>query len=113
MPTVILLPRKMRKRILKTIFIVILGVLFFFIPKAYLGETYPICLYRYIFNIKCIGCGTTRALWSIIHFKFYDAIEYNKLIIVTFPLLTGCVIHWIIKKDKKPVAPYTKNHYSQ
>jgi hypothetical protein len=84
----------------KIILILFLGVLFYSIPKDYLGEKYPICLYRILFNKKCIGCGTTRALWSIIHFKFSDAIEYNRLIIITFPLLTGCVIHWVLRKKK-------------
>jgi len=91
---------KANKRFFKLILIICLGIVFYFIPKAYLGDTYPICLFRIIFDIKCIGCGTTRALWSIMHFKFYDAIEYNKLIVLTFPLLTGCIIYWILKKEK-------------
>jgi len=77
-----------------------LGIAFFFIPKDYLGENYPICLFRIFLNIKCIGCGTTRAVWSILHLKFYDAIEYNKLIIISFPLLIGCVTRWMLKKEK-------------
>ena len=89
---------KSKKAIIKFFMIILLLFVFYNVPKAYLGENYPICLYRIIFNIKCIGCGTTRALWSIMRFNFYDAIEYNKLIVVTFPLLTGCIIHWIIKK---------------
>ena len=89
------------KKIAKAVFIAVLGILFYFIPKAYLGDTYPICLFRIIFDLKCIGCGTTRALWSIMHFRFNDAIEYNKLIVVTFPLLTGCLVYWILKNNKK------------
>jgi len=92
------------KTLFKLILVLILGLIFFCIPKDYLGETYPICLFRILFNINCIGCGTTRAVWSIIHLRFLDAIEYNKLIVITFPLLLGCVIHWIIKKDKKNEA---------
>jgi hypothetical protein len=86
------------KKYFKILFIIIFGTVFFFIPKDYLGETYPICLFRLLFNINCIGCGTTRAIWSIMHLNFSNAIEYNKLIVITFPLLTGCIIHWIFKK---------------
>ena len=89
---------EVNKKYLKILFIIILGTVFFFIPKDYLGETYPICLFRLLFNINCIGCGTTRAVWSIMHLNFLKAIEYNKLIVITFPLLTGCIIHWIFKK---------------
>ena len=84
----------------KIIFILILCTIFYFLPKRYLEETYPICLFKLLFNTECIGCGTTRAVWSVIHFKFYDAINYNKLIVITFPLLTICIIKWIFKKDK-------------
>jgi hypothetical protein len=81
-------------------FLIVLMVLFIFynIPKKYLGDTYPICLYRMIFKQKCLGCGTTRAVWSILHLKINDAIEYNKLIIISFPLMVGCIIFWISKK---------------
>jgi len=85
----------------KLAIIIILSIIFYCIPKDYLGGTYPICLFRILFNINCIGCGTTRAVWSILHLRFYEAIEYNKLIIITFPLLSGSILLWIFKKDKK------------
>jgi hypothetical protein len=88
----------------KLVFIIIIGMIFFFIPKAYLGDTFPLCLYRILFNKKCIGCGATRAVWSILHLKFIEAFEYNKLIIIIFPLLTACIIKWILKK--KPTTLY-------
>jgi hypothetical protein len=83
----------------KLFFVIILGIIFFSIPKIYLGDTFPICLYRIILNKKCIGCGTVRAVWSILHFKFNEAYEYNKMIIITFPLLMGCIIKWILKNN--------------
>jgi hypothetical protein len=78
----------------------VLTVLFVFynIPKKYIGDTYPICLYRIIFKQKCLGCGTTRAIWSILHLKINDAIKYNKLIIISFPILIGCIISWIKRR---------------
>jgi hypothetical protein len=84
-------------------FLMILMILFVFynIPKKYLGDTYPICLYRMVFGKRCFGCGMTRAVWSILHLKINEAIEYNKLIIITLPLLVGCTISWINKKNKK------------
>lgn len=86
------------KIIFKSLVIFVLGIVFYFVPIKFIGETYPICLFKILLNKECIGCGTTRAVWSILHFKFYDALEYNMLIILIFPLLVGCVIYWIIKK---------------
>ncbi|MDR0720377.1 MAG: DUF2752 domain-containing protein [Treponema sp.] len=85
-------------------FLIVLAVLsvFYSIPRKYFGEKFPICIYRILFKQNCFGCGTTRAIWSILHLKIKDAIEYNKLIIISFPLLVGCTISWI-NKDKKCV----------
>jgi len=88
------------------LFIVIALLIFFYnIPKKYLGDTFPLCLYRIVFDKKCIGCGTTRAIWSILHLKIKEAIEYNKLVVISFPLLIGCTFSWIYKKDKIAALP--------
>jgi hypothetical protein len=89
------------KILLKFILVLVVLLIFYNIPKRYLGDTYPICLYRIILHKKCIGCGTTRAVWSILHLKFDEAIKYNKLVVLTFPLLSGIIIHWILKKGEK------------
>jgi len=85
---------------LKIFILLILGIIFISIPKIYLGYVFPLCLFRILFDIKCLGCGTTRAVWSILHFKFIEAFEYNKLIVITFPLLIGCMVKWILKDCK-------------
>jgi hypothetical protein len=88
---------KIKNQIVKFILLIIFLFIFYNIPTKYLGDTYPICLSRIIFNHNCWGCGTTRAIWSIIHFNFNQALEYNKLIVITFPLLAGCVISRILR----------------
>ncbi|MDR1024602.1 MAG: DUF2752 domain-containing protein [Treponema sp.] len=91
---------KNKDQILKTFLVLTALFIFYNIPTKYLGDTYPICLYRIIFKTKCFGCGTTRAIWSILHFNLIDALSYNKLVVIIFPLYVGCIISWI-KKHKK------------
>ncbi|MDR1390036.1 MAG: DUF2752 domain-containing protein [Treponema sp.] len=81
--------------------VIVLGALFFLVPKAYLGDTFPLCAYRLLLNRTCIGCGTTRAVWSVLHFKFIEAYEYNKMIPITFPLLAGCIAVWVFRNHGK------------
>jgi hypothetical protein len=95
-----LLEKARASKIIRCLFITTLLLVFYNIPKKYLGDTYPICLFRIFFNQQCYGCGTTRALWSLLHLSFREAIAYNKFIVVTFPLLIGCVISWIAKPKK-------------
>ena len=97
---------KNKNRILKSILVLFLLLIFYNIPKQYLGETFPLCLYKIAFDHECLGCGTTRAVWSILHLNINDALEYNKLIVLIFPLLAGCTIYWILsgKQYKKDVV---------
>lgn len=88
----------------KALLILILTLVFFCVPKTYLGDSYPICLFRVIFHVRCLGCGTTRAFWSVLHLKFRDAYAYNHLVLITFPLCVGCIISWILKKSKNKTA---------
>jgi len=87
-----------RNLIIKLFFILLATFIFYNIPKQYFGYGFPICVFKNIFNIECIGCGTTRAFWSILHLQFREALEYNKLSIITFPLLTYSIISWVFKK---------------
>jgi hypothetical protein len=84
-----------KNKILKLIFVLIVLFAFYNIPTKYLGDTYPICLYRIVLHKNCWGCGTTRAIWSILHFNFNQAFEYNPRIVIIFPLLAGCVVYWV------------------
>ena len=88
----------MDRRIVKSILVLTLLLIFYNIPRQYLGDTFPLCLYQIAFDHKCFGCGTTRAVWSILHLNISDALEYNKLIVLIFPLLVGCTVSWIWKK---------------
>ena len=100
------LPKIAKNNIYIKIFLIgFLCILFANIPKEYLGETYPICLYRIVLGTACIGCGTTRAVWSLLHFDFKAAYEYNKLIIIIFPVMAGCIISWILSSRKIPRHP--------
>lgn len=41
-----------------------------------------ICIFNNIFGKECLGCGTIRALWLILHGNFAEAFEMNQLIYV-------------------------------
>jgi hypothetical protein len=92
------IPRLGKKALIRFLIVVILTVLFFLIPREYLGEKYPLCLFRLLFKKHCIGCGTTRAFWSVLHLRFRDAFAYNRLVVITFPLCVGCLLHWVFVK---------------
>ena len=75
-------------RLIYTICLCLLPVFLYFIPLDWLNEQRSICLFKNIFDVECYGCGLTRATISAIQFKYVAAYNYNKLIIIVFPLLT-------------------------
>jgi len=63
-----------------------------FLPAHFFDSGESMCLSVQIFNMKCLGCGLTRAIMHLIHFDFRAAWEFNKLSYIVFPFL---VIFWI------------------
>lgn len=70
------------------IIVLLLGpLILFFLPSDYFDQGQSVCLSVVFFDLECYGCGMTRALMHLIHFEFFQAYEYNKLVILVFPLL--------------------------
>jgi hypothetical protein len=78
---------KNRFRILIISGLLLIPVLLYAIPPEWLKDQHSICLFKNITGKECYGCGMTRAVFSAIHFHFENAIKFNKLIIIVFPLL--------------------------
>jgi hypothetical protein len=63
------------------------------------GES--ICPSKILFNKECPGCGTTRATMRILHFRFAEAWQFNRLSFVTIPLigfLYGRILYKLIRR---------------
>ena len=77
-------------KLVKIILLIILllgPLILFFLPSDYFDQGQSVCLSVVFFDLECYGCGMTRALMHLIHFEFFEAYEYNKLVILVFPLL--------------------------
>jgi hypothetical protein len=85
----------------------ILPVVLYFIPLEWLNKQHTICLIKNIFGVNCFGCGITRAIISGVQFKFSNAIEYNKIVVIVLPLL---IYKWF--KDIKVFYNYTRTNKS-
>ncbi|MEK7096632.1 MAG: DUF2752 domain-containing protein [Patescibacteria group bacterium] len=83
-------------------FLIILTIL----PTEKLGPVGGICIFKnFIFPLlfgqryNCPGCGITHAVSAVMHGNMVDAYNYNKLIIVVFPLIVLIIsfdlINWI------------------
>jgi hypothetical protein len=64
------------------------------------SSTGYICMLHAITGLNCPGCGGTRMLDSLLHFKFYQAFRYNPFIFVTSPILAVAYIYESIQYIK-------------
>lgn len=59
------------------------------------------CIWNTIFDIKCPGCGLTRAFMHLLSLDFTAAWDSNPLIFIVFPGLSYYIIKDFIKFVKK------------
>ena len=80
----------------------LLPLVFIVVPTSWFEGRRSICLIRNVFGVKCPGCGMTRAISCVFHGNFKKAFEYNKLVVVVFPLL--CYV-WVrsLSETSRPV----------
>ncbi len=60
-------------------------VLFFFDPRFY--GFYPVCRFHQVTGLLCPGCGSLRALHSLLHGDLAAALRFNGLLVCSLPLL--------------------------
>lgn len=80
----------------------LLLLVFVYIGDAEKGPILP-CIFNKITGLYCPGCGMTRALHSIMHFKLYQALRYNALIFIIPPLLLLQLLTWVKNYESKVI----------
>jgi len=43
----------------------------------------PECLFHQMTGCRCYGCGSTRALYALLHGRWLDSLRYNMLLVPT------------------------------
>ena len=86
------------KKLFRILRIVFYALCFFYLLlKEPNGESsFIICPTRGMFDIDCYLCGMTRAFICAFHCLFLDAINYNPLVIVIYPLFLFASIFFLI-----------------
>lgn len=78
-----------KKYILYTYFGILLisPLVLILLPATFFDSGDTICLSVLFFNSECYACGLTRSIQHLIHLEFHEAIKFNKLSIIVFPIL--------------------------
>ncbi|HNF72486.1 MAG TPA: DUF2752 domain-containing protein [Chitinophagaceae bacterium] len=63
---------------------------------------YPPCVFKWITGYECPGCGSTRALYELLHGNILRSFQYNALFMSA---LIGAVLWWMLKEIKHCPIP--------
>jgi hypothetical protein len=74
-----------------------LAVLFFILDPAK-HNIFPRCLFNSITGYYCPGCGSQRAIHSLLHFDIEGVVSYNFLFIPAFLLIIYHYLHPILNR---------------
>ncbi|HPE77483.1 MAG TPA: DUF2752 domain-containing protein [Draconibacterium sp.] len=74
-----------------------LAVLFFILDPAK-HNIFPRCIFNSITGYYCPGCGSQRAIHSLLHFDIAGVVSYNFLFIPAFLLIIYHYLHPILKQ---------------
>jgi len=68
------------------------------LPADFFDDGQSICLSRLIFDVECYGCGLTRSIMHLIHFDIQTSWEWNKLGVISFPILFLLWLKYLLKQ---------------
>ena len=89
---------------------VIIPLILLALPADYFDTGKSICLSVLLLGRECYGCGMTRGIMHLIHFDFADAVYFNPLSLIVFPILGYLWIKYFLtdwKTYKRPTPLVT------
>lgn len=100
----------MKKRIIKLLVLFITVIIALLVSLYVLDLIKFTCFLRKMFNIYCVGCGTTRMVKSLLDLDIYQAFRYNPFIFILIIILIPYVLYNICLyiKEGKLVLPSLK-----
>ncbi len=61
---------------------------------------HPKCLLHSWTGYHCPGCGTTRAMHSLLRGRFWDAVRYNPMLIIGGPIIAAAIF-WQRRRERQ------------
>ena len=82
------------------ILLLLMGLLYYmFNPVS--NSFFPKCPFLLLTELKCPGCGSQRAIHSLLHFDIVAAFKFNALLVLSLPII-ALLIYAEFNRVKKP-----------
>ena len=77
-----------------------LALLYFFMDARKPGF-FPSCPFYSLTGLYCPGCGSQRAISSLLHLHFAQALHFNLLLVLTLPLVIYSAVVFVLNSVRK------------
>lgn len=75
-----------RRTLLACIAVVVVALIYFMFNPAVCGF-FPKCSFYVLTGFKCPGCGSQRAIHSLLHLDVVSAVKYNFMLVFSIPFV--------------------------
>ena len=89
--------RWLKNKLLINYLVVLIPFVVLLVPIKFVLNQNSVCIFKNFFGYECYGCGMTRAVFYASRFRFQEAIQFNKLVVIVYPLLVYLWIKNLIK----------------
>jgi hypothetical protein len=85
------------------IILLLAGLVVFYVFDPETHAFFPRCMFYVLTGFKCPGCGTQRAIHSLLHLNFRQAFSYNALMLLLVPyILLGAYMIFLGGRERFP-----------
>ena len=82
------------------IFCALLGLVYIYFNDPSEKPFIP-CYFHALTGLECTGCGITRAIYCLMHFRIIDAIHFNAAFVFSIPLILYCLVKKLRDQEYK------------
>lgn len=92
----------MKRMLLTGAVVVIAGLIYFSFNPAD-NSIFPKCPFYWLTGLKCPGCGSQRAIHSLLHLDLESAFKYNALLVCSIPIIIILGYSELIRKKRPEI----------
>ncbi len=86
--------------------IVLASFVFLYFTAEDIAAKLPQCLFLKYTGMYCPGCGSTRAVLSVLHGRFIMALRYNLGLCALAVICVLCYFEYVLNKKILPRSPW-------
>ncbi len=90
----------------------LIGIVVYYLLDPSTNSLFPKCPFYYLTGFKCPGCGSQRAIHSLLHLNIGQAFRYNALLVLSLPAVVFLSVIEMVRKIYPQLYTKVNNAYT-